>query len=831
MDYQLFLGILLIASGGTALTFGLYATNGVFKIMINRLLIMICSALLVWSLGLSITVSAFDAEMCLLGHMLAPIGWGPMSGLLLHFTLLLTGKDDLLKKWWFYPLLYLPGLLMVYAFTVLPAIGLNIDSFTHTVYGWAPVVEHDGWDYFFYTYYIGFTVVNLTILLFTSINSHDENKSASMKLIAVAYILAYVLGTLSDTVLGHFNIIFPQISPVFSLLPVLAMVYSVRRYGLLVKEDINQSETILTSDVRKNINIIMGIIFASGSLINIIGQKWLYSELGLYSVNGFSLFLLFIAAIIIIVNKLRTSNDFKELLFSILFCFIIPTIIIRFIRYGSITIWAFIFILLLISLLYNKRTLLIAITISSFMTQILVWVKSPAVLVEVNEADYIVRLAFIAIAAALSFYINQIYAARLKINSIFGRKQKLLSDISRYLLAAEEQNIDERVYYFLEQCGSFFKCDRALIVLFDTDSKEREYYCEWLAEGISSVFNYYEKYDSDIVQELFKQFEAENVVNLPDSKQLHPISEKLHILSAKQNVRALVALPVKEQENILGLICFNSTVPLSEWESDPTDFIEIVASAVSDKIVKIKKDEKIEFLAYHDQLTGLPNRILFKDRLEQAIKQAKRTEKMIGVVFIDLDSFKSINDTMGHEVGDMLLSAIAQKFSHSIRSYDTIARFGGDEFVIMLNQLFSTKDLVKIMDKLMAEIHKPVKLPGQEIYITASAGVALYPQNGEDADTLIKNADIAMYSAKEIGKNRYVMCSQDMQDQVLEKLRLTNGLYRALEREQLEVYYQPQVNLEKNTIVGVEALLRWLNPEIGMIGPTTFIPLAEQAGL
>lgn len=182
--------------------------------------------------------------------------------------------------------------------------------------------------------------------------------------------------------------------------------------------------------------------------------------------------------------------------------------------------------------------------------------------------------------------------------------------------------------------------------------------------------------------------------------------------------------------------------------------------------------------------------------MEQVIKQAENTEKMIGVVFMDIDSFKTINDTLGHDLGDKILFEVAQVLSRSIRNYDTVARFGGDEFIIILNQLSNAKDVARIMADLMHAVNEPLDLHGQEFFVTISAGIALHPQDGEDSDTLIKNADTAMYRAKEMGKNRYLMCSQEMKDEGLERLELTNKLYRALEREQFTVYYQPQINIE-----------------------------------
>jgi diguanylate cyclase (GGDEF)-like protein len=219
----------------------------------------------------------------------------------------------------------------------------------------------------------------------------------------------------------------------------------------------------------------------------------------------------------------------------------------------------------------------------------------------------------------------------------------------------------------------------------------------------------------------------------------------------------------------------------------------------------VESEREVNFIAYHDLLTRLPNRILFQDRLRQAIQLSARTGQMIGVVFADLDSFKYINDTMGHDLGDKLLVETAQKLTGALRRYDTVARFGGDEFMLLINQISGSGDLKRIMDHLIEVVRQPVSLSGQEFFVTMSAGVAKYPIDGQDAETLIKNADTAMYNAKALGKNRYELCSQDMKDKVLEWMQLSNLLYCALEKEQLMLYYQPILDIERRTIVGMEA--------------------------
>lgn len=830
MDIQTIFGILLLTSGGTAFACGLYATNGKLTTMINKLLIVICCALCIWSLGLAVTVAAKNGEISLIGHLVAPIGWGPMSGLLLHFNLLLTGRERILKRLWIYPVLYLPGLLIIFAFTVLPAFGQNTDMLIHTAYGWTPLVRNDGWDYLFYAYLIGFTVANLAVLLYTRMHSRDKVQRSQVTLLAICIAVSYALGILSDLVLEQFNIIIPQVSPVFSLLPIGAMAYLVSRHGS-ISPGAADYEFEITYDVNNNVYWFLSLGFVIGSFLNLFSQSLLYDEAGLSHINGFSLFLLLVAVLILTLHRLRLNGIIKEMMVAVSYSLIIPLITLRFVKYGSITIWAFIFLLIIVCLLYDRKILLITISLSSAMTQILVWAIAPATPVEVNEADYMVRLGFIGIAVFLSAFVNNVYVTKLRENSLHVQKQTLLTEISRDFISAREWNIEEILYNILEKCGKFIKCERAYVVLFEQNSTKIKYSCEWLAKGATSLMGSFENLPEEIHRIMMKRFETERIVKISDTRLLPSMAGKLKKMLSEQNVRALVSLPIKEKDRIIGFMGYNSSKPLREWNLDSAEFTEIAANIVSDMLVKIENERKIKFLAYHDQLSQLPNRILFEERLKQALKESERMKKKVGVVFIDLDSFKTFNDTMGHVLGDRLLSEVAKTLSDNIRSFDAVARFGGDEFVIMLNLLSGTQDAVAIMDKLMDEIRKPLYLNGQEFFITLSAGVAIYPQDGRDSDTLIKNADTAMYHAKSMGKNRYLICSRDMKEEVSEKMKLTNSLYRALEREQMQIYYQPLIRLDTNSIAGVEALLRWSLPERGIISPNVFIPLAEQTGL
>jgi diguanylate cyclase (GGDEF)-like protein/PAS domain S-box-containing protein len=241
--------------------------------------------------------------------------------------------------------------------------------------------------------------------------------------------------------------------------------------------------------------------------------------------------------------------------------------------------------------------------------------------------------------------------------------------------------------------------------------------------------------------------------------------------------------------------------------------------------------EEIQYLATHDSLTGLPNRAMFSQLLNHAIQAAQRYHRQFAVLFIDLDRFKIINDTLGHKAGDQLLQEIATRLKQPLRAVDVVARLGGDEFVILIEEVSDSSQVATVAHKILTSIIKPVTLMGQECRITASVGICMYPKDAEDEQSLMKNADIAMYFAKEEGKNNYQFYSEDIQSKSLEHLSIETNLRFALERNELSLHYQAKVDFKTNAITGVEALLRWQNPYLGSITPTQFIPVAEETGL
>ncbi|MBB5018778.1 diguanylate cyclase (GGDEF)-like protein/PAS domain S-box-containing protein [Chitinivorax tropicus] len=275
---------------------------------------------------------------------------------------------------------------------------------------------------------------------------------------------------------------------------------------------------------------------------------------------------------------------------------------------------------------------------------------------------------------------------------------------------------------------------------------------------------------------------------------------------------------------------FPEWLTISVLRKDNGDISNFIAT-FSDISERKAQAEHIQFLANFDVLTQLPNRQLFKDRVHTAIATAHRMRSRLALLFIDLDRFKNINDSLGHHVGDTLLQLVAERLKQVVREADTVARMGGDEFVVMLTDLRNGEDAAPIAQKVINIITQPYALNDHDLRLTPSIGISVYPDDGEDFETLVKHADAAMYHAKDSGRNNYQFFTHNMNARVFEHLMMENSLRRALEREEFLVYYQPQVDVQTGAIIGAEALIRWRHPEFGLVSPAKFIPVAEESGL
>ena len=292
-----------------------------------------------------------------------------------------------------------------------------------------------------------------------------------------------------------------------------------------------------------------------------------------------------------------------------------------------------------------------------------------------------------------------------------------------------------------------------------------------------------------------------------------------------------LGVPLKAGDTVFGVLVVQSYTSGRRFGEKEKEVLTFVSQHIASTLERKRSEETIRHQAYHDALTKLPNRVLFRDRMTQALAHARRRKEMAAMLFLDLDRFKIINDTLGHAVGDKLLQGVAHRLRECLRKEDTVARLGGDEFMLLLSGVNQVEDAARIAEKVLNAIRPPFQIDSHELYINTSIGISLYPHDGEDAETLVKNADIALYRAKERGRDTYQFYAATMNEKAYEQLELENKLRRALERNEFVLHYQPQFDMHMGKIIGMEALIRWQQPDGQLLYPLDFIAIAEDTGM
>lgn len=354
---------------------------------------------------------------------------------------------------------------------------------------------------------------------------------------------------------------------------------------------------------------------------------------------------------------------------------------------------------------------------------------------------------------------------------------------------------------------------------------------EWTRPGIATTITQPhwqdQSYEDLGVQRWYEAFQANQPIR--GLTRHFPLREQE--LLARDDIRSILMVPIFINDDLWGYIGFDACRSEWEWSTSDESILVAVAASLGGLLRRQQTEQKMYYQAYHDTLTGLPNRTFFNQHLPAALDQARRNDQMLAVVFLDLDRFKTINDTLSHAVGDLLLQQVTQRIAKGLRSGDVVSRWGGDEFTLILPNISSPEDCAKVAQRIAKQLTEPFLLNGHELYVTTSIGIALYPHDGDDMAVLLQNADAAMYRAKEQGRNTYQFYTQSLSTEVSQRLQLESYLHHAQAREELDLHYQPQVDLATGNVVQMEALLRWRHSHLGLVSPPAFIPLAEETGL
>jgi len=831
LEYSVLIAAILLSTGGISVAFSLYIVQANYRPAIGKVFAGIGLSMFVWSFGLAIAAASLERQVSLIGDRIASAGYLMTFALFLNATVILTNHQHILKKWWGYPAIYLPALASACAFIAAPMNGQYADAMVRTRFGWVREGAHPlAWLSFIDCAVYASAALALIDRWATEADSVGERRCAWR--LAASLCTSLAAAAVVEVALSCLGVYLPGMSSVLALLPLAVMGYAIKQLRFVHWMAVDPNERILDRAMLRRVYRVVALCFIAGSLTNLVCWTMPGRQFASATTIALSAFLGLIGAGVLLLGVIKLAEAVRELILSLVFSLVIPMLTLSYSAYAGITMWVSFFLWLIISLLFNKRLLLGTVILSTVQTQILTWCIMPEAELVLESVNYVLRLSLVLMAAFLCSFANRVYRRRLRENAKHAVRQTLVSDISHGFISVDENNLDGKIDRVLRKCATFLGCEQGSLALVDQTTGKIHYCTEWISETAGDdvqracslrVVNFFPWIKDGLV--------THRLLMVTDPAMLPDWSCQIRTYFEEMGLRGLVMLPIMKSGEPIGFMSFGTRKPNPEWNREDVHLLPVIANIVADAVSKLADMRKIEWIAYHDQLTGLPNRMLLKKRLTQAIEDAKRTHSMVGVAFLDLDAFKFVNDTMGHEMGDQLLVQVSASIASAIKGHGSVARFGGDEFVLLFERFLRVEELTNVIERVMSAIEEPVILQNQEFFVTGSAGIALYPQDGTTAETLINNADIAMFDAKTLGKRRYVFCSEAIKNRVLDNTRLANLLHRALEREEIEVYYQPQVSLKTHEIVGLEALLRWRLPDRGFVSPKVFIPLAEQTGL
>lgn len=823
----------------SALSLGVYITANFRGGLKVHLLHTICTFLGLWSLGLVLVRVAPSYREALFWQRVSALGWTTVYSLLLHFVLVLT-ENRFLRKWWLYFLVYLPAFLNLLVFSLLPGFVETTQELVKSSSGWVVLPAFCFWNWFFYLYCLSFVVLSGVLLFRWSKKLYNADQRKKANLVVFSLFFSAALGVFLGLVLSLRRVVeFSNPEPIIALFPVTLLAIFLRtQVEFLGIKRRSFSERVAQGEVLSEKGKVLLYTHLAGAhilgsfLYVVVSSFLLGHPPGLQDFLWATSFFLIGVGIYYLCawegsEKWRDFGFGMALSLSAFFVFLRVALLVG---ERPFLVLFFVFFLLPTILLGDFRAFATVAAIISLI-QALIWFK---IFPEVLSSPIHLLMQFVATIFTVSFVlvvfcIRNVYLKRLAENLDQLNVQRAVAYLSSQLIDVTSSTLEEGLKLILCKLLKNYKMQCAYFLVFTGESNLRclAHQGSEVSDSACNSFQEFQKELLTVCEEIARSGEP---FVLEDISSLSPEKKQSVRCFEKAGMRSVIVIPVEGDERLHGVLILGA--PYGKiFSSYQRESLKVLSNLLSNVLERVEAEQKLQQMAFYDPLTGLPNRRLFMDRLSKVLQLAKRTGKLVAVVFVDLDSFKTINDSEGHRVGDELLRQVAQRFSKCVREYDTVARFGGDEFLILLSNLSGSEEIVGVVERVLRGFQEPFFVQGQELFIAASCGISIYPLDGEGSEELIRAADLAMYAAKIEGGGTYAFCSRQLKEKARKKQLLLSGLYKALDKKELFVYYQPQVDSSAGNIVGVEALLRWRHPELGLLLPGSFIHLAEQTGL
>lgn len=814
---------------------GAYSIKLNKRALINRIFNLLCLSISIWSISFAGIVLSTSKGEALNWWRFSSVGWGMAYGLILHFVILLTDfkvKSKFKGLQW---LIHIPSFINFIFFGLSYEAASKNFGLVQTKISWVNIPQKTWNDKFFNAYLVLYALLTLLLLIRWYIKNRTIKKQRrTAKWLIITFIVPLLIGSFTDLIANRILMTkIPSLAPIFILVPLSFIAYVIKDNVIFrptYKQALEKENLLLNDEKRSKLYSLMGLILVGGAIFNfknIFVLEDLSSHLLLLNI-----IVTVIGTMIFLTPHMVNSTKVQETILTFWMALALSILMWNFREINMMnSVWPIPLFFLMVTIVFNNKLMFYTIAVISLVIGFLMLFFPDYNDVMISSYEHSLRLMFLGIAILLTSYIAKLYKEKLEENKQQTQLQILISEVSSLLMMINVNNFDDSMEKTLKMCSKFLKSDRAYLAFFSPDFHTMKISHTWADQGVKPIENMGLDISTQNYPEMLERLKQNKIINVDSPNEVpdEAVLEKQMLIESQ--IQSLVVLPISTKDKVIGFIGFDMLTAQKNWLIKDFNLFLVITNMISDAIEKLDREKALNELSLIDALTKLPNRTLFTRQLEEAIAYAESHKEYLGVVLLDLDGFKDINDTLGHNWGDALLVKVAEQLSNSTRAYDTVSRFGGDEFLILIPNIYELKDLLEITNKLIKQLEVATSVENQEFYITASAGLSVYPFDGTDANALIKHADMAMYEAKDKGKNQYAVCSEIMKQEMEERVSITNALYDAIDKNQLYLYYEPQIDLKSQEILALEVLIKWEHPEFGTIAPEVFLPLASQSGL
>ncbi len=841
MDYNTLLSIIFFLCGSFYMFFGIYTIVGNSKSRTNWQFLFLMASMSIWAFAYSFANSAPTAEKSAFWTSIGVFGWGMFYAFFLRFTIILADKERRFNNRLLTFAFYVPALITIIIFGPLGFLAGVRYEFMPTDSGFFNFILTNLGQLWVALYPSIYTVISLVLLIrwWKTIKKHSP-----LKIYVTYFIISIIIPFMVGIFIGIFPRFFgleemPRITVIFLVPPAILLFITLRKFGMLLerktKRDFSPLNPKTTAEEsRFRLFQTAAAIYGIGAAASFLSGYFLAD--GKF-INEFMLSLtVWVFAIFLLLVPYMTKNKLiQNILFFLTSVVGMTFFIIKDVNLGASTVWAIYIVFLLYSIVLDSKRHTLFFLVFTLIAQFILWIIFPNVSVVIDNSQYMKRIFIITLSYFAVRYVTNEYGSKFRGYQRFSREQEILEKISSNFISVDRDNVRLKIDEMFNLAAEILNYDQAYLFRLDESGQN------------ATILNAYVKDSNDksLRLQLGKRF------SLADFPEIEPLAGKnspifcedvtnlsIDNVNEENNfftprgIKSFYALPIIVEQIIRGFFVVEYKEKGDQRiTTERLHLLTIIANILGDTRKKILYEERLFDFAYFDKSTKLPNRNMLRKNLEQLMLERKESDKLV-IFNIELDNLRMINDTFGHATGEQVVVKSAHILAQLMRDDCILSRIADDKFIVVMPSSETIDEVVDCAQKITDAFSDPI-LPKdgiESLFVTTNIGVAIYPEDGNDADTLLQNADIAAYEAK-ISDHKIVFCSNQLKNHVEENTLLTIKLFKSLANEEFWLQFQPQISCETGTIIGVEALLRWTTDDGRRIAPDVFIPMLEQTGL